>query len=77
MGYDRDDSFYSDFEPNGFPFGLKSKRKTVTTIISPSIWKEIEYEFSQWRQNHLNERELLEEQLSRRNNEYTYLIWYK
>ena len=25
MGYDRGDSFPFDFEPNGFPFGLKSK----------------------------------------------------
>ena len=25
MGYDRGDSFPSDFEPNGIPFGSKSK----------------------------------------------------
>ena len=25
MGYDHGDSFPFDFEPNGFPFGLKSK----------------------------------------------------
>ena len=27
MGYDRGDSFPFDFEPNGIPFGSKSKRK--------------------------------------------------
>ena len=27
MGYDRGDSFPLDFEPNGIPFGSKSKRK--------------------------------------------------
>ena len=27
MGYDRGDSFLFDFEPNGFPFGSKSKGK--------------------------------------------------
>ena len=27
MGYDRGDSFPFDFEPNGVPFGSKSKRK--------------------------------------------------
>ena len=27
MGYDRDDSFPLDFEPNGIPFGSKSKGK--------------------------------------------------
>ena len=27
MGYDRGDSFPFDFEPNGFPFGLKLKEK--------------------------------------------------
>ena len=27
MGYNRGDSFPFDFEPNGFPFGSKSKRK--------------------------------------------------
>ena len=47
MGYDRGDSFPSDFEPNGIPFVSKSRRKLVTTIISHSICKEIKYEFSQ------------------------------
>ena len=27
MGYDRGGSFPLDFEPNGFPFGSKSKKK--------------------------------------------------
>ena len=27
MGYDRGDSFLIDFEPNGIPFGSKSKGK--------------------------------------------------
>ena len=27
MGYDRGDSFLFDFEPNGIPFGSKSKGK--------------------------------------------------
>ena len=29
MGNDRGDSFPFDFEPNGFPFGSKSKGKLV------------------------------------------------
>ena len=59
MGYDRGDSFPSDFEQNGDPFGSKSKgklsvlnifkieRKTVTTITSHSIRKKMEHQFSQ------------------------------
>ena len=33
MGSDRGDSFPFDFEPNGDPFGSKSKRK-----LSPRWW---------------------------------------
>ena len=51
MGYDRGDSFPFNFL-NQMDFHLVQKidRKRVTTIISHSIWKEIEYEFSQCRQ---------------------------
>ena len=58
MGYGCGDSFPFGFEPNGIPFSSKSKgkrfwtklnsiwfkieRKTVTTTISHSIWKEME-----------------------------------
>ena len=35
MGYDRGDSFPFDFEPNGFPFGSKSKWKTVKPRSHP------------------------------------------
>ena len=38
MGYDRGDSFTFDFEPNGFPFGSKSKGK-----LSPRSYP-IQYE---------------------------------
>ena len=30
MEYDRDDSFPFNFEPNGIPFGSKSKEKSLT-----------------------------------------------
>ena len=33
MGYDRDDSFPFDFEPNGVPFGSKSKEKLSPLYI--------------------------------------------
>ena len=35
MGYDRSDSFPFDFEPNGFPFGSKSKG----TVTREKKWK--------------------------------------
>ena len=41
MGYDRGNSLPFDFEPNRFPFLSKFKGKTVTTILSHSIWKEV------------------------------------
>ena len=44
MGYDRSDSFPIDFEPNGHPFGPKSKEK-----LSPRSYKlqfEIKLKFS-------------------------------
>ena len=28
MGYDRGDSFPSDFQPNGIPFGLENRKET-------------------------------------------------
>jgi len=34
MGYDRGDSFPFDFEPNGIPFGSKSKGKD----FEPNKW---------------------------------------
>ena len=43
MGYDHGDNFSFDFEPNGIPFGSENReQKTVTMIISHSIWKELE-----------------------------------
>ena len=42
MEYDRGDSFSFDFEPNGFPFGPKSKGK-----LSPRSYP-IEFE---WKSN--------------------------
>ena len=47
MKHDRSDCFPFDFEPNGIPFCSKLNRKTVTTTISHSIRKEMEYQFSQ------------------------------
>ena len=37
MGYDRSDSFPFDFEPNGFPFGSKSKGKLSLRSYSIQI----------------------------------------
>ena len=42
MGYDHGDRFPFDFVPNGIPFWFKIERKAVTTIISHSIWKDME-----------------------------------
>ena len=42
MGYDRGDSFLSDFEPNEIPFGSKSKGKLSPgsyTIQCERKWK--------------------------------------
>ena len=43
MGYDRGDSFPFYFEPNGIPFGLENRKENChCTIISHSMWKEVE-----------------------------------
>ena len=47
MGYDRGDSFPFDFEPNGIPFGSKSKGK-----LSPRSYP-IQYE-RKWKYNFLS-----------------------
>ena len=42
MGYDRGDNFAFDFEPNGIPFGSKSKGKLSLrsySILFERIWK--------------------------------------
>ena len=44
MGYDRGDSFPFDFEPNGIPFGTKSKGKLSPRSYSTQFarkWKSI------------------------------------
>ena len=43
MGYDRGDGFYFRFGTKWVSIWFKIERKTVTTIISHSIWKEMEY----------------------------------
>ena len=42
MGYDRGDSFPFDFEPNGDPFRSENRKENVTTVISHSMWREME-----------------------------------
>ena len=44
-GYDRGDSFPSDFEPNGIPFGSKSKRKLPPRSYPIQCEKEGKYSF--------------------------------
>ena len=51
MGYDHGDSFPFDFEPNGIPFGLKSKGK-----LSPRPYS-IQFE-SKWKYSFLSVGEL-------------------
>ena len=50
MGYDRGDSFPSDYEPNEIPFGLKSKGK-----LSPRSYP-IQFE-RKWKYSFLSVRE--------------------
>ena len=38
MGYDRGDSFPFDIEPNGFPFGSKSKGKLSPRTDGKKKW---------------------------------------
>ena len=38
MGYDRGDSFPFDFEPNGLPFGSKSKGKLFIYGWTLQVW---------------------------------------
>ena len=48
MGYDRGDGFPFDLNQIELHF-VQIERKTATTIISHSIWKEMEIQFSQCR----------------------------
>ena len=45
MGYDRDESFPFDFEPNGIPFSDKIETTTVTTITFHPICWALEIDF--------------------------------
>ena len=45
MGYDRDDSFPFDFEPNGIPFGLESKGKLSPRSYPIQCERERKYSF--------------------------------
>ena len=45
MGYDRDDSFSFDFEPNGIPFGSKSKEKLLPQSYPIQYEREWKYSF--------------------------------
>ena len=45
MGYDRGDSFPSDFEPNGVPFGSKSKGKLSPRSYSIQCERKWKYSF--------------------------------
>ena len=40
MGYDRDDNFPIDFEPNGFPFGSENRKENCHYDHIPSNLKE-------------------------------------
>ena len=57
MGYDRGDSFPFDFEPNGVPFGSKSKGK-----LSPRSYP-VQLE-KKWNTNFLSEAGAGREHLS-------------
>ena len=45
MGYDRDDSFTFDFEPNGIPIGLKSKGKLSSRSYPIQYERKWKYSF--------------------------------
>ena len=45
MGYDRGDSFPFDFEPNGFPFGSKSKGKLSPRSYPIQCERKLKYSF--------------------------------
>ena len=45
MGYDRDESFPSDFEPNGNPFGSKSKGKLSPRSYPIPCERKLKYSF--------------------------------
>ena len=45
MGYDRGDSFTFDFEPNGFPFGSKSKGKLSPRSYPSQCERKWKYSF--------------------------------
>ena len=48
MGYDRGDSFPLDFEPNGIPFGSKSKGKLSPRSYRIQCEKKGNTVFSVW-----------------------------
>ena len=45
MGYDRDDSFPFDFEPNGIPFGSKSKGRLSPRSYPIQYERKMKYSF--------------------------------
>ena len=45
MGYDRGDSFPFDFEPNGIPFGSKSKGKLLPRSYAIQCERKWKYSF--------------------------------
>ena len=45
MGYDRGDSFPFDFEPNGIPFGSKSKGKLSLRSYPIQCERKLKYSF--------------------------------
>ena len=45
MGYDRDDSFPLDFEPNGIPFGSKAKGKLSPRLYPMQCERNRKYSF--------------------------------
>ena len=45
MGYDRDDSFTLNFEPNGFPFGSKLKAKLSPRSYPIQFQRKYKYSF--------------------------------
>ena len=47
MGFDRGDSFPFDFEPNGIPFGSKSKGTLPPRIYPSRFVRKLKSKFSQ------------------------------
>ena len=52
MGYDRGDSFAFNFEPNGFPFGSKSKGKLSPRSYPNQCERKWKYSFLSVKRKH-------------------------